>query len=232
MSAYRVIGQPVRRIEDAALLLGKARFVDDLEFPGTLHAAFVRSPHGHALIRGIDAQTARALPGVAAVFTIDDLRTLLADDRLPLQFSAAKLPPDVTPFVLAREEVAYVGEAVAVVIADTRYTAEDAAALVDVDYEVLPAISDCRAAMAPGAHQARRARRSNVLLTLHQSYGDIDAAFADAPHRASVNLKQHRGVAHSIEGRGALGHYDANEDRLTLWSSTQLAHELRAEATQ
>ena len=228
MSAYRVIGQPVRRIEDAALLLGKARFVDDLEFPGTLHAAFVRSPHGHALIRGIDAQTARALPGVAAVFTIDDLRTLLADDRLPLQFSAAKLPPDVTPFVLAREEVAYVGEAVAVVIADTRFTAEDAAALVDVDYEVLPAISDCRAAMAPGAHQARRARRSNVLLTLHQSYGDIDAAFADAPHRASVNLKQHRGVAHSIEGRGALGHYDANEDRLTLWSSTQLAHELRA----
>ncbi len=228
MNAMRVIGQAVRRIEDPSLLLGKARFVDDLEFPGTLHAAFVRSPHGHALIRTIDTAAARAMPGVAAVLTIDDLRKILVSDRLPLQFRAAKLPPDVTPFVLAREEVAYVGEAVAVVLAGSRYQAEDAAAAVDVDYEVLTAISDCRAAMAPGAPQARNVRSSNVLLTLEQAYGDIDAAFASAPHRATVNLKQHRGVAHSIEGRGALASYDANEDRLTLWSSTQLAHELRA----
>ncbi len=228
MNAMRVIGQAVRRIEDSALLMGKARFVDDLEFPGTLHAAFVRSPHGHALIRSIDAAAARAMPGVDAVLTIDDLRKILASDRLPLQFRAAKLPPDVTPFVLAREEVAYVGEAVAVVLAASRYQAEDAAAAVEVDYDVLPAISDCRKAIAPGAPQARNVRRSNVLLTLEQAYGDIDAAFAAAPHRATVNLKQHRGVAHSIEGRGALATFDANEDRLTLWSSTQLAHELRA----
>ena len=228
MNAMRVIGQAVRRIEDPALLKGKARFVDDLDFPGTLHAAFVRSPHGHALIRSVDAALARAMPGVEAIMTIDDLRKILASDRLPLQFRAAKLPPDVTPFVLAREEVAYVGEAVAVVLASTRYQAEDAAAAVDVDYEVLPAISDCRKAIEPGAPQARNVRKTNVLLTLEQSYGDIDAAFAAAPHRATVNLKQHRGVAHSIEGRGALATFDANEDRLTLWSSTQLAHELRA----
>ena len=228
MNAMRVIGQAVRRIEDPALLKGKARFVDDLDFPGTLHAAFVRSPHGHALIRSVDAALARAMPGVEAIMTIDDLRKILASDRLPLQFRVAKLPPDVTPFVLAREEVAYVGEAVAVVLASTRYQAEDAAAAVDVDYEVLPAISDCRKAIEPGAPQARNVRKTNVLLTLEQSYGDIDAAFAAAPHRATVNLKQHRGVAHSIEGRGALATFDANEDRLTLWSSTQLAHELRA----
>ena len=228
MNAMRVIGQAVRRIEDPALLKGKARFVDDLDFPGTLHAAFVRSPHGHALIRSVDAALARAMPGVEAIMTIDDLRKILASDRLPLQFRAAKLPPDVTPFVLAREEVAYVGEAVAVVLASTRYQAEDAAAAVDVDYEVLPAISDCRKAIEPGAPQARNVRKTNVLLMLEQSYGDIDAAFAAAPHRATVNLKQHRGVAHSIEGRGALATFDANEDRLTLWSSTQLAHELRA----
>lgn len=228
MNAMRVIGQPVRRIEDPALLMGKSRFVDDLEFPGTLHAAFVRSPHGHALIRSIDAASARAMPGVEAILTIDDLRKILASDRLPLQFRAAKLPPDVTPFVLAREEVAYVGEAVAVVLAASRYQAEDAAAAVEIDYDVQPAISDCRAAIAPGAPQARNVRRTNVLLTLEQAYGDIDAAFAAAPHRATVNLKQHRGVAHSIEGRGALALFDANEDRLTLWSSTQLAHELRA----
>jgi carbon-monoxide dehydrogenase large subunit len=228
VNAMRVIGQAVRRIEDPALLKGKARFVDDLDFPGTLHAAFVRSPHGHALIRTIDAAAARAMPGVEAVLTIDDLRKILTSDRLPLQFRAAKLPPDVTPFVLAREEVAYVGEAVAVVLAASRYQAEDAAAAIDVDYDVLPAISDCRKAITPGAPQARNVRRTNVLLTLEQSYGDIDAAFAAAPHRATVNLKQHRGVAHSIEGRGALANFDANEDRLTLWSSTQLAHELRA----
>ena len=228
MNVMRVIGQAVRRIEDPALLKGKARFVDDLDFPGTLHAAFVRSPHGHALIRSIDAAAARGMTGVEAIMTIDDLRKILASDRLPLQFRAAKLPPDVTPFVLAREEVAYVGEAVAVVLAASRYQAEDAAAAVDVDYEVLPAISDCRKAIAPGSPQARNVRKSNVLLTLVQSYGDIDAAFAAAPHRATVNLKQHRGVAHSIEGRGALATFDANEDRLTLWSSTQLAHELRA----
>ncbi len=228
VEAKRVIGKPVRRIEDAALLAGKARFVDDLEQPGMLHAAFLRSPHAHALIRGVDTTAAKAAPGVAAVLTIDDLRRVLVDDRLPLQFRAAKLPPDVTPFVLAREEVAFVGEAVAVVLADSRYAAEDAAALIEVDYEALAAVSDCRAAARPGAPQARCVRASNVLLTLHQSYGDIAEAFQNAPHRASVSLKQHRGVAHSIEGRGALAAYDANEDRLTLWSSTQLAHELRA----
>lgn len=228
VSDFNVIGRPVRRIEDAALLKGTAKFVDDLQVPGSLHACFVRSPHGHALIRRIDAQAARAVPGVEAVLTIDDLRAILADDRLPLQFRAAKLPPDVTPFVLAREEVAFVGEAVAVVLGTSRYAAEDGAAQVDVEYEVLPAISDCRAAIAPGAPRARNVRPSNILLTLEQCYGDIADAFAGASHRATLSLKQHRGVAHSIEGRGALASYDANEDRLTLWSSTQLAHELRA----
>ena len=88
-------------------------------------------------------------------------------------------------------------------------------------------MSDCRAALAPGAPLAHRAQASNLLIEFRQSYGDVAAAFARAPHRASVNLKQHRGGAHSIEGRGALATYDANEDRLTLWTSTQLAHEVR-----
>ncbi len=105
-----------------------------------LEAAFVRSPHAHALIRGIDASAARAHPGVHAVLTLADLMPLLTQERLPLQFRAAKLPPDITPFVLAKDEVSFVGEAVAVVIARTRYVAEDAAALVAVDYEPLPAV--------------------------------------------------------------------------------------------
>ncbi len=227
MKAAKYIGSPVKRIEDRPLLTGTARFVADLRFPGTWEAAFVRSPHAHAKIRAIDTTAARRLPGVHAVFTLPDLAPLLTQVRLPLQFRTAQLPPDITPFVLANDEVAFVGEAVAVVIADSRYIAEDATALVDVDYEPLPAISDCRRALDASSPLAHGERSSNLLIEFRQSYGDIAGAFARAPHRASVNLKQHRGGAHSIEGRGALAHYDVNEDRLTLWSSTQLAHEVR-----
>jgi carbon-monoxide dehydrogenase large subunit len=193
-----------------------------------LQAAFLRSPHAHALIRGIDATAARAMPGVHAVYTLSDLMPLLSQERLPLQFGAARLPPDITPFVLAKHEVSFVGETVAIVIAETRYLAEDAAAQVEVDYEPLPAVSDCRDALKPGAPLAHVRKSSNLMLEIKQSYGDVAAAFARAPHRLSVNLKQHRGGAHSIEGRGALAVYDGNEHKLTLWSSTQLAHEVRA----
>jgi carbon-monoxide dehydrogenase large subunit len=222
------IGKSVLRLEDGPLIRGRGRFVDDLKFPGMLEACFVRSPHAHAAIRGIDTQAARRLPGVQAVFTLADLAPMLTNERLPLQFRSDQLPADVAPIVLAKNEVAFVGEAVALVIAQSRALAEDAAALVDVDYEPLPAISDCRAALRAGAALAHRGKTSNLLVELRQSYGDIAAAFARAPHCARVSLKQHRGGAHSIEGRGAVAVYDGNEDRLTLWSSTQLAHEVRA----
>ena len=227
MKQTTYIGKPVRRIEDRALLTGAGRFVADLRFPGMLEAAFVRSPHAHARIRGIDSRGARAHPDVAAVLTLADLGPLLTHERLPLGFRTDELPPDITPFVLARAEVAFAGEAVAVVVARNRYVAEDAAALVHVDYEPLPAVSDCRAALAPGSPLVHSAKKSNLLIEFKQAYGDVEGAFARAPRRASVHLKQHRGGAHSIEGRGAAAVYDPIEDRLTLWSSTQLAHELR-----
>jgi aerobic carbon-monoxide dehydrogenase large subunit len=222
------IGKRVLRLEDGPLLQGRGRFVDDLKFPGTLEAAFVRSPHAHAAIRRIDTTAARRLPGIHAVFTLANISPMLTQERLPLQFRTDQLPPDVSPLVLAKDEVVFVGEAIAVVIAQSRAVAEDAAALVDIDYEVLPAISDCRAALRPGAALAHRGKGSNLLIEFRQSYGDIETAFARAPYRARVNLKQRRGGAHSIEGRGVLALYDTNEDRLTLWSSTQLAHEVRA----
>src|SRR5215475_9988423 len=228
MTEVKYIGKSIKRIEDVALLQGRARFVDDLQFPDTLEAAFVRSPHSHALIRSIDVLAARQLPGVHAVFTLADLRPLLSEERIPLQFRTAQLPAGITQFVLAKDEVAFVGEAVAAVIAETRYVAEDAAAMVAVDYEPLPAVSDCRQAIAPSAPIAHRGKSTNLMHQFRQSYGDVVAVFAQAPRRATVNLKQHRGGAHSIEGRGALAVYDMNEDRLTLWSSTQLAHEVRA----
>ena len=222
------IGERVLRIEDGPLIRGHGRFVDDLKFPGMLQAAFVRSPHAHAGIRGIDCGAARRLPGVHAVFTFADIAPLLTQERLPLQFRTDQLPQDVAPFVLAKDEVAFVGEAIAVVIAQSRAIAEDAGALVEVDYEPLPAVSDCRAALRPGAPLAHRGKTSNLLIEFRQTYGDTAGAFARAPHRAAVSLKQHRGGAHSMEGRGAVAVYDVNEDRLTVWSSTQLAHEVRA----
>jgi carbon-monoxide dehydrogenase large subunit len=222
------IGKSVKRIEDRPLLTGEGRFVGDLHMPGMLEAAFVRSPHAHARIRAIDARAARAHARVHAVFTFADIAPLLSQERLPLGFRTDQLPADITPFPLAREEVAFVGEAAAVVIAQTRYDAEDAAALVRIDYEPLPATSDCRAALAPGAPRTHSAKPTNLLIELKQAYGDVAGAFARAPHRARVHLKQHRGGAHSIEGRGALASFDVNEQRLTLWTSTQLAHEVRA----
>jgi aerobic carbon-monoxide dehydrogenase large subunit len=228
MKETAYIGKPVLRVEDRALLTGSGRFVGDLRLPGMLEAAFVRSPHAHARIRAVDARPARAHPRVHTALVFADLAPLLSQERLPLGFRTNELPPDITPFALACNEVAFVGEAIAVVIAQTRHDAEDAAALVEVDYEPLSAVSDCRAALAPGAPRAHLARPSNLLIELRQSYGDIAGAFERAPRRARVHLKQHRGGAHSMEGRGVLASFDLNEERLTLWTSTQLAHEVRA----
>ncbi|MGH7090137.1 MAG: xanthine dehydrogenase family protein molybdopterin-binding subunit, partial [Stellaceae bacterium] len=114
MSEFRQIGHSVARLEDPPLLRGAGRFVDDIHLPGMLEAAFVRSPHAHALVRGIDATAALAAPGVKAVLRFADLAPHLVHERIPLQFRSASLPPDCTPYPLANDEVAYVGEPVAV----------------------------------------------------------------------------------------------------------------------
>ena len=194
-----------------------------------LQAAFVRSPHAHALIRGIDRGGAAA-PGVHAVFTLADLAPLLSQRAAP-----AAVPHRAAA---ARHHAVRAGQGRGRLCrrsgggghrGQSRYLAEDAAALVAVDYEPLPAVSDCRAALAPGAPLAHRAQDQQS----HASSSSRPTATSRRPLRArriasSVSLKQHRGGAHSIEGRGALAAYDVNEDRLTLWSSTQLAHEVRA----
>lgn len=222
----RLIGSRVLRLEDSALLTGKGLFVDDIPAPDALHVAFVRSPHAHAAIRAIDTTAARQLPGVRAVLTLDDLAQALMRRRMPLGFRSAKLPEDVTPFVLANGEVAFVGEAVALVVADTRYIAEDAAALVDVDYEVLPAVADCRSALAASSPRVRREAPSNVLTTFKVGYGDVDRAFKDAAFVFAEELWQHRGGAHPIEGRGLLVEYRPADETLSVSSSTQMPHEL------
>jgi aerobic carbon-monoxide dehydrogenase large subunit len=223
----RYIGRRHPRIEDRPLVRGAGRFVDDLNPPGVLHAAFLRSAIAHGLINAIDTTKARALAGVHEVFTLADLRPALTADRLPLQFPSTELPHDVSPFILAGKEVSYVGEAIALVVADTRYIAEDALALIELDIPQLPAVSDCRDALSPRAPKVHLHHTSNLLIDFIQSYGDADTALELAPHRLTVNLKQHRGGAHPIEGRGVVVNHDPETDLLTVWTSTQLAHEAR-----
>jgi carbon-monoxide dehydrogenase large subunit len=149
------IGRSMPRVEDAVLLRGGASFVDDLRFPDTLHACFVRSPLAHGLLRRIGGDAARAVPGVHAVLCFADLRAVLTRDDIPLSLPAGGLRFDVNPVCLVIEEVSYVGEPVAVVLAESRRIAEDAAALVELDIEPLPAVVDPVEGLAADAPRAR-----------------------------------------------------------------------------
>lgn len=220
------VGLSTKRLEDEALLTGSGRFLDDIQIAGTLHACFVRSSQAHAKIRSIGLTAARNMPGIVAVLAEKDLFGEITSWRMPLGFPLAVLPEDTTPFVLASKEVAFVGEAIAVVIASTRHQAEDAASRVEIEYEVLEAIVDCRNSVAHGAPLVRSEIQSNTLQDYTLAYGDCDDAFA----RAAVTLNEkfwvHRGGAHPMEGRGVLASVESSTNELTVWSSTQMAHEL------
>src|SRR5712671_1309089 len=223
-----LIGTSVRRIEDLALLRGHGRFVDDIRLVGALHACFVRSPHAHAAIRSIDASAARAMPGVHAVLTADDLPPRMASGQIPMLVPNPSIKTPRTQLALARREVCYVGQTIAVAIADNRYLAEDAAAAVNVDFETLPVVSDCREAARPDAPPAHSDLASNVAAVVVMSYGDVEAAFARATHVFEDELFLHRGGAMTLEGRAVLASYDAASDMLTVWSATQTPHLCRA----
>src|SRR5512146_514158 len=137
-----MIDERLRRLEDEPVLRGRGRVVDDIRIDGLLHAAFVRSPYAHARLIGVDASAARAMPGVRAVFTYDDLRPFLTCDRIPLALPSPAIRFPVDPHVLAKDELTYVGEPVALAIAESRAIAEDVARLVAIDAEPLPAITD------------------------------------------------------------------------------------------
>ena len=217
-------GQPIRRIEDPALLTGNGRFADDIHFPDMLQAAFVRSPFSHALVKSIDTSVARAQPGVRAVLTMADLAPHLTSDRLSVGMPSKAYQQLRDRPILANAEVCHVGEPVAVVIADDRYIAEDVAALVDVEYDILPASADAEAAAQAGSPLAHSDAEHNILAQFNMGYGDTDAAFAAAPHVFGDKFKIHKGLGMAIEGRGLVARYDALEDRLVVWLATQMPH--------
>jgi aerobic carbon-monoxide dehydrogenase large subunit len=217
-------GARVTRTEDPALLTGQARYVDDIKLPGTLHACFVRSPHAHAHIRAIDAKAALAMAGVHAVLTADDLPPRMATGQIPLLVPNQAITTSRTQIALAREEVCYVGQTIAVVVAENRYIAEDAAAAVKIDFDVLPAVSDPRDAVKPGAPRAHSDLGSNVAAFVPMGYGDAEAAFKNAPHVFEEDIFVHRGGAMTLEGRAVLARHDPATDMLQVWSSTQTPH--------
>lgn len=221
-----VIGQALPRIEDAPLLIGRGRYLDDLQVPDVLHVAVVRSAMAHAAIGRIDIDAALGMPGIHAILTIDDLKPLLTNIRMPLGASTSAEQNSSTPFVLASGEVAYVGEAIALVVADNRYLAEDAAALIEIDYTPLDVVHDARQSMLPSSPKVRRELASNVLNTLDVGFGDTDEAFAQATHVFKDEIWQHRGCGMSLEGRGVLALPDPTDGSLRVWSSTQMPNDL------
>src|SRR5215203_3478299 len=221
------MGRSVRRLEDTTLLRGRGRFVDDIELPGLLHAVFVRSPVAHALLKGVDAASARRLAGVRAVLTYQDLRPLVTCDRIPLALPVSAIRFHVDPCYLAEQELTYAGEPIALVVAKSRAIAEDAAALVVLDYDPLPAVTDPRAGLERGAPKVRLDCPDNLVANWTVKYGDVDNAFTTAAHRVAERYRIHKGGGHSIEARGVVARFDPIEDLLTLWDSTQMPHKTK-----
>jgi aerobic carbon-monoxide dehydrogenase large subunit len=222
------IGASVRRKEDRRFLLGKGQYVDDLTLPDQAYAVFVRSPHAHAAVRSVDGAAAREAPGVLAILTGDDV----AADKLggiPCGWQIKN--KDGTPMVepphpaLAQGKVRHVGDPVAMVIATSRAAARAAAARVDVDYDVLPAVGLLADAAAPGAPQVWDDAAGNVCYDWH--LGDpaaTDAAFAAAAHLVELELTNNRVAPNAIEPRAAIGHVDAATEQYTLYTTSQNPH--------
>jgi carbon-monoxide dehydrogenase large subunit len=219
----RWFGERVQRVEDDRLLRGNGRFTDDID-EGALESVLVRSPFAHARIKSVDVSAARALPGVVAVYVAADLPFGQTD--LPILIPHPNLTHGRTQRCLASEVVRYVGEAVAFVVAESRYVAEDAADLVEVEYEPLPVVITPEAAAA-ATHLVHDDVPGNVAAEMLQEAGDVAKAMAAAPHRKSLHLRFERGAASPMEGRAVWARWSAGEHRLTVYDSTQSPTSIR-----
>ncbi len=225
------IGQPVLRVEDPRFITGRGRYVDDFELPQQAYGVAVMSPHAHARIKRVDTTKAKAAPGVLAVLTGADV---IADK---LGGFAPPMPEDMggpkgfrTPrAILEADKVRAVGDRVAFVVAETLTQARDAAELIEIDYEPLPAVIAAEDAVKPGAPALWDGAPNNVAFTLMMGNKDAtDAAFAAAKHVVTLKLNNSRITANSIEPRAAIGHYHPDGDNYTLYSSSQNPHGTRS----
>jgi len=209
------IGKDVPRLEDPKLLAGRAAYTEDVRLPGMLHAAALRSPIAHARIVRIDISKAKALPGVLAVVTGEDARELTN----PVPAFCAE---PVVQYGLAVDKVRYAGEAVAAVAAVDRYTAEDAVALIDVEYEPLPTVTDPFEAMKPEAPQVHENLPGNLVFEKTLTFGDVAGDFASAGKVIRRRLRYHRASAQPLETGGAVCQYNPATGRMDVWSNTNM----------
>jgi aerobic carbon-monoxide dehydrogenase large subunit len=219
----RKFGAPIRRNEDARLLSGQALFVDDVELPGLLHAAFLRSNVAHARIRAIDVGAARAREGVVAVFTADDLGDYWAPGPLlvPPPPIAGTVFHQRTQVPLAKDKVRHVGEPLAVVLAQSRYLAEDALGDIAVELDPLPAVVDLEKAVTDASATVHDDVPANIAARVRQSRGNYAAARARAAHVISRRFHYDHGASSPIETRGIVANWDARANQLTVWDTTQ-----------
>jgi carbon-monoxide dehydrogenase large subunit len=214
----KLLGEPVKRVEDPRFLTGHGQYVDDIHRPGMLHGAVLRSQHAHARIKRLDVSKARELEGVHLVLTAADLGP--AGQPLPLLIVNPALTHPRTQRALAVDEVRYVGEAVAFVVADSRYLAEDALELIEIEYEPLPVVSSLAEATTSSA-LVHADVPYNIAAHLVQVVGDPDAAFARAARIIKERVRMDRGAAHPMETRGIVAEWNQTEQSLTCWISTQ-----------
>lgn len=221
----RYVGKPIKRVNDRRLITGAGRYVDDVRASRVLHTVTVRSPYAHARIRSIDTDSAAASPGVVAVYTGEDIAGLVEP-----KISEAGLLANrrIERYPLAVGVARYAGDAVAVVVAETVDQARDAAALVEVDYEPLPAVVDTESALKPDAPRVYGDWPSNEAWRWEVTEGDVDAAFARADRIVEVRLVNQRVYAAFIEPRAVLVDY-SGEDEMTIWASSQVPHALRTD---
>ena len=217
------IGAPVRRKEDRRFLTGRGQFVDDVKLPNALHAAIVRSPHAHARILSIDIGPALEMPGVAAVYTFEDIAATVEPRQIPVRLRAYSDLMKFLQYPLAHGKVHYVGDPVAVVLAESRYLAEDAAEAVEVTYEPLPALVDVKESLK-GETLIHEAQGTNVAFEFSSSIGDPDAAFRDADYVRKEEFRCHRHTANPMETRGLAASYDPGRGQLTVWGETKVPH--------
>ncbi|MGB1287446.1 MAG: xanthine dehydrogenase family protein molybdopterin-binding subunit, partial [Aggregatilineales bacterium] len=219
----RIFGSGIKRREDPRLITGKAKYTDDIKLPGTLHMAVVRSPYAHANIKSVDTSAAEAMEGVVAVFTGADLEGLASIPSAWLIPDSDLIIPDHP--ALAKDKVRHVGDGVAIVLAEDRYIAQDAAELVMVDYEELGAVVDPEKAAQDGAPQLFDNVANNVAFTWVMGDKEAsDAVFDGADVVLSDKIIQQRLLPTAMEPRSALAQYNSATNELTMWVTTQNPH--------
>jgi carbon-monoxide dehydrogenase large subunit len=227
MAVTTMIGAKIHRREDPRLITGRGRYVDDIQLNGLMHVAFVRSPHGHARIKSIDVTDAAKSPGVVAVYTARDFDGVLSGAApVTVSFVPDKKQPIGWAFI-AKDEARYHGEIVAVVVAQEKYQAADAALAVSVDYEPLPAVVDLDKALEKNSPTAHAGIPDNVAWDFTIGGGDVDAAFAGADVVVKERILQQRLFPIAMEGRAVVVEYTPYENKLTMWTSSQVPHWVR-----